>query len=132
MRGIHPAVLSDRGLDAAISALPGRCPVPVEVQIALDHRPPEAVEFTAYFVVAEALTNIAKHSAATHAWINVVCRRGWLRLEIRDDGAGGAAPGAGTGLAGLADRCAGLDGHLRIASPAGGPTSIQVELPCEL
>ncbi len=131
VRGIHPAVLSDRGLDPAISALAGRCPIPVEVRVDLDHRPPEAVESTAYFVVAEALTNIAKHSAAAHAWIGVSCARGRLLLEIRDDGVGGAAPAAGGGLAGLADRVAALDGRLVVASPAGGPTIIRAELPCE-
>jgi len=129
-RGLHPAVLSDRGLDAAISALAERCSVPVDVKVDLDHRPPEAVESTAYFVVAEALTNVAKHSHAKHAWVNVSCARGVLTLEIRDNGTGGAAPASGSGLSGLADRVAAFDGHLAVQSPKGGPTLIQADMPC--
>lgn len=131
VRGLHPAVLSDRGLDAAISALAEHSLVPVEVHADLDHRPPEAVESTAYFVVAEALTNIAKHSHAAHAWVNVSCAQGVLSLEIGDDGPGGARPARGSGLAGLADRVAAFDGHLVIDSPTGGPTRIRAELPFE-
>jgi signal transduction histidine kinase len=129
VRGIHPAVLSDRGLDAAISALADRCPVPVEVDVELDRRPPEVVETTAYFVVAEALANVAKHSGASEAQVSV-----WrapedvLVVEIVDDGKGGADPEAGTGLAGLADRLAALDGRLFVESPAGGPTRVGAEL----
>jgi signal transduction histidine kinase len=129
VRGIHPAVLSDRGLDAAISALADRCPVPVEVDVELDRRPPEVVETTAYFVVAEALANVAKHSGASEAQVSV-----WrapedvLVVEIVDDGKGGADPEAGTGLAGLADRLAALDGRLFVESPAGGPTRVRAEL----
>jgi signal transduction histidine kinase len=131
VRGIHPAVLSDRGLDAAISALAGRSPVPVEVSVEPGHRHPEAVESAAYFVVAEALTNVAKHSDATRASVNVACRDDRLVLEVADDGSGGADPSAGTGLAGLADRVAGLDGRLYVASPPGGPTLVRAELPCK-
>jgi signal transduction histidine kinase len=129
VRGIHPAVLSDRGLDAAISALADRCPVPVEVDVELDRRPPEVVETTAYFVVAEALANVARHSGASEAQVSV-----WrapedvLVVEIVDDGKGGADPEAGTGLAGLADRLAALDGRLFVESPAGGPTRVGAEL----
>jgi signal transduction histidine kinase len=130
VRGIHPAVLSDRGLDAAISALADRCPVPVEVDVDLDGRPPEPVETTAYFVVAEALANVAKHSGASEARVTV-----WrvpedrLVIEVVDDGKGGANPETGTGLAGLADRLAALDGRLFIESLAGGPTRVGAQLP---
>jgi signal transduction histidine kinase len=129
-RGIHPAVLSDRGLEAAISALADRCPVPVEVSVEPDGRPPEAVETTAYFVVAETLANVAKHSGASEAHVAV-----WRELEDRlvvevtDDGKGGANPEAGTGLAGLADRLAALDGRLFVESPIGGSTRVRAELP---
>jgi signal transduction histidine kinase len=132
VRGIHPAVLSDRGLDAAISALADRCPVPVEVDVDLDVRPPEPVETTAYFVVAEALANIAKHSGASEAQVTVRRERrpeDRVVIEVVDDGKGGANPEAGTGLAGLADRLAALDGRLFVESPAGGPTRVRVELP---
>jgi signal transduction histidine kinase len=131
VRGVHPAVLSDRGLDAAISALAGRSPVPVEVDVEPAHRLPEPVESTAYFVVAEALTNIARHSHATRARVSVACHGDRLVLEVADDGSGGADPSAGTGLAGLADRVAGLDGRLYVASPPGGPTLVRAELPCK-
>jgi signal transduction histidine kinase len=129
VRGIHPAVLSDRGLDAAISALADRCPVPVMVDVELDGRPPEAVETTAYFVVAEALANVAKHSGASVARVSVWrAPEGMLVVEVVDDGNGGADPEAGTGLAGLVDRLAALDGRLFIESPAGGPTRLRAEL----
>jgi signal transduction histidine kinase len=131
VRGVHPAVLSDRGLDAAISALAVRSPIPVDVLVEPTHRHPDAVESAAYFVVAEALTNVARHSDATRAWVNVVCRDDRLVLEVADDGSGGADPSAGTGLAGLADRLAGLDGRLFVASPPGGPTLVRAELPCK-
>ena len=132
VRGIHPAVLSDRGLDAAIPALAVRCPVPVEVGVELDERLPEAAETTSYFMVAEALTNIAKHSGASEAQVFV--RRehkpqNRLVIEVVDNGKGGAEPEGGTGLAGLADRLAALDGRLFIESPPGGPTRVQAELP---
>ena len=136
VRGIHPSVLTDRGLDAALSALAARSPVPVDVQIDLPDRPPAAIEAAAYFVVAEALTNVAKHSAATHAWVRVTSREateGTARrivVEVRDDGRGGAEPRAGGGLAGLRDRVLAVEGRLRIASPVGGPTMLVAELPC--
>lgn len=129
-RGIHPAVLTDRGLDAAISALAGRSPVPVTLDIALPGRLPEAVESTAYFVVAEALTNIARHSGATAARVSARLEGGNLLLDVTDDGHGGAALIPGGGLAGLADRVAGIDGRLTVDSPAGGPSHIHAELPC--
>jgi signal transduction histidine kinase len=130
VRGIHPAVLSDRGLDPAISALAGRCPVPVTIDINLEHRLPEAVEATAYFVVAEALTNVAKHSSASQAWVNVYQMRDWLVVEIADNGQGGAGQAPGHGLVGLADRVTAFDGRFSVESPPGGPTWVRAELPC--
>jgi signal transduction histidine kinase len=130
VRGIHPAVLTDRGLDAAVSALVARCPVPVTVQSQLPRRLPPTVEATAYFVVAEALTNIAKHSGARAGSVRMTDRGATLVVEIHDDGRGGAAAGPGGGLHGLQDRVRGIDGTLRIASPAGGPTTLIAELPC--
>ena len=131
-RGIHPAVLTDRGLDAALSALAARCPVPVVVDVAPDAtgRCSPTVEATAYFVVAEALTNVARHSRAARADV-VVRRRGAdLLLSVGDDGRGGASASAGSGLAGLAQRVAGVDGSLTVTSPPGGPTRLEVALPC--
>jgi signal transduction histidine kinase len=130
IRGVHPPVLADRGLPAAVEDAAGRSPVPVSVDFALPRRLPSPVELTAYFVVCEALTNIAKHSRAGRAGI-----RGWLTgerlvVEVRDDGVGGADPAAGTGLAGLADRIAVVDGRLLLSSPAGGPTVLRMEVPC--
>jgi signal transduction histidine kinase len=129
-RGIHPAVLSDRGLDAALSSLAGRAPVPVAVDVWVPERPPAAVETTAYFVVAEALTNIARHAGASRATVKVARQNGHLKVEVSDDGIGGADTSRGTGLAGLVDRVQAVDGTLRIQSPAGGPTILTVELPC--
>lgn len=132
VRGISPAVLVDRGLDPAISALAARCPVPVEVDVDLNERLPETVETTAYFVVAESLTNIAKHASATEAKVIARIFDDRLLLEIVDNGSGGANPTGGTGLAGLRNRVAALDGELRVDSPMGGPTRIRAELPCGL
>ena len=129
VRGVHPPVLSDRGLDAALSGLAARCPVPVNVRVDLPERPPAAVEAIAYFVVAEALTNIAKHAHAAHAEVSVSRSGDLLLVVITDDGTGGADP-AGQGLSGLAARVAGVDGRLSVISPAGGPTSIEAALPC--
>ena len=128
-RGIHPAVLADRGLDAAISALAARSPVPVGVEVATG-RLPGPVESTAYFVVAEALTNAAKHARAAEIGVRITRHRDLLIVEVIDDGAGGADPAGGTGLRGLADRVAAVDGQLTITSPPGGPTVIRAELPC--
>ena len=129
VRGVHPPVLADRGLDAAISGLAALSPVPVTVRADAQPRPPMAVEAIAYFIVAEALTNVAKHARATRAEVSVTRHGDVLRVLVRDNGAGGADP-AGQGLAGLADRIAGVDGRLSVHSPAGGPTVIEVELPC--
>jgi signal transduction histidine kinase len=129
-RGIHPAVLTDRGLDAALSALAGRSPIPVDVDVRLDGRLPPPLEATAYFVVAEALTNVARHSGARHATVRVVQEGDQIVAEIRDDGVGGARTGPGSGLGGLADRVAAVEGRLLVDSPPGGPTSVRAELPC--
>ncbi len=130
VRGIHPAILTDRGLDAAVSALAARCPIPVTVHSDLPRRLSPAVESTAYFVVAESLTNIAKHSGARTGSVRMVDRGASLSIEVHDDGRGGAVAGPGGGLHGLADRVRSVDGTLRIASPDGGPTVLLVELPC--
>ncbi|HEX3815188.1 MAG TPA: sensor domain-containing protein [Mycobacteriales bacterium] len=130
-RGLHPPVLTDRGLDAALSAIAARAPVPVTVDVQVEPRPSITIEAIAYFVVTEALTNVAKHAAAERAWVTIRRAGDRLLLTICDDGRGGATPEHGTGLAGLADRVAGVDGSLHVTSPAGGPTSIEVELPCD-
>jgi len=129
VRGVHPPVLSDRGLDAALSGLAAICPVPVTVQVDVAKRPSATVEAVAYFVVAESLTNVAKHSGAAGATVSVRTESDVLHVVVRDDGRGGAVP-TGAGLAGLADRVQAVDGHLSIDSPAGGPTVIRVEIPC--
>jgi signal transduction histidine kinase len=129
-RGIHPAVLTDRGLDAALSALAGRVGVPVDVEVTLARRPPTAVESAAYFVVAEALTNVTRHAAATRASVRVLETDGMVVVEITDDGVGGADPAHGTGLAGLRERIDSMEGSLEVRSLLGGPTVIRAELPC--
>jgi signal transduction histidine kinase len=129
VRGVHPPVLSERGLDAALSGLAALSPVPVSVRVDVNPRPPATVEAIAYFVVAEALTNVAKHARATRAQVFVERRQDTLRTVIRDDGIGGADP-HGQGLSGLADRVAGVDGRLSVDSPAGAGTVIEVLLPC--
>lgn len=130
VRGIHPAVLTDRGLDAAVSALAARCPVPVELHSDLRRRLPNTVEAAAYYVVAEALTNVAKHSGARRARVSLHDGGDRLVVDVFDDGHGGAAATAGGGLTGLHDRVRALEGRLAIASPAGGPTTLVAELPC--
>jgi signal transduction histidine kinase len=130
VRGIHPSVLTDRGLDAAVSGLAERCPVPVDVDVALDARPPTAVEAAAYYVVAEALTNVGRHADARTAAVGVRREGERLVIEVRDDGHGGAQRTPGSGLEGLAQRVEALDGELVIDSPPGGPTTIKAELPC--
>jgi signal transduction histidine kinase len=130
VRGIHPQILSDRGLDAALSALVARSSIPVSVDVSLGHRPPTAIEATAYFVVAEALANMAKHSGATRGSVRVEQVGPLLLIDVRDDGRGGAVEVPGGGLAGLRDRVRAVDGTLRVTSPNGGPTELHVELPC--
>ena len=131
VRGVHPPVLTDRGLDAALSGLAALCPVPVDVHVDVPVRPKSSVEAVAYFMVAEALTNVAKHSRASHARVVVEGRGypGTLTVMVSDDGIGGADP-ASPGLSGLADRVSGVDGRLSVESPSGGPTIIAAELPC--
>jgi signal transduction histidine kinase len=130
IRGVHPQVLTDRGLPAAVDDLAGRAPVPVHTDLDLPGRLPGPVELAAYFVVAEALTNVAQHSGASRAAVRARMREARLVLEVSDDGCGGADPAAGSGLAGLVDRVAAVDGLLTFTSPAGGPTLIRAELPC--
>jgi signal transduction histidine kinase len=131
VRGVHPPVLTERGLDAALSGLAALCPVPVAVHVDVPVRPKPAVEAIAYFVVAEALTNVAKHSRASSAKVLVEGHGypGTLTVVVSDDGVGGANPG-GAGLSGLADRVNGVDGVFTVESPSGGPTIIAAELPC--
>ncbi|TDC33881.1 hypothetical protein E1261_05370 [Kribbella albertanoniae] len=130
-RGLHPPVLTDRGLDAAISAVAARSPVPVRVSVDVDPRPSLTIESIAYFVVTEALTNVAKHADAARAEVRIVRIGNLLRVEVTDDGRGGAHPEGGTGLQGLSDRVAGVDGQLSLSSPPGGPTVLTAEVPCE-
>jgi signal transduction histidine kinase len=129
-RGIHPAVLSDRGLDTALETLARRAPLPVELQGLPLERMPEAVELAAYFVVAEALTNVAKYAGATHASVALERSNGRLTVEVSDDGVGGADPDLGTGLRGLADRLAVIEGRLEINSKPGKGTTVTAKIPC--
>jgi signal transduction histidine kinase len=129
-RGIYPAVLADRGLDAALSAQAAKSAVPVDVHVAVEPRPPAAVETTAYFIVGETLTNIAKHSGASRAEVKVWRTEDKVVVEITDNGAGGAEVRPGGGLAGLADRAATIDGVITVVSPPGGPTVVRADLPC--
>jgi signal transduction histidine kinase len=126
--GIHPAVLSERGLAPALEGLARRSPLPVELQVTRERVAP-AVETAIYFTVAEALTNVAKHAQATHAIVTIEIAEGALIAEIADDGLGGACTTAGSGLRGLADRLDALGGTLSIDSPRGGPTSIRAQAP---
>jgi signal transduction histidine kinase len=130
-RGIYPAVLGDRGLDAALSAQAAKSPIPVDVTVTVDPRPPAAVETTAYFIVGETLTNIAKHSGASEAEVKVWRTDDHVVVEITDNGHGGAEVRPGGGLAGLADRAATIDGVITVVSPVGGPTVIRADLPCQ-
>ncbi|MGK5444051.1 sensor histidine kinase [Micromonospora sp. URMC 105] len=129
-RGIYPAVLTDLGLEGALPLLVARCPIPVVLDLDVARRPSAAVESTAYFCVGELLANAAKHGSAGRIHVAVVRDAAALRLQVRDDGAGGAAIVVGGGLAGLVDRAESLGGRLQLDSPAGGPTIITVELPC--
>ncbi|MYV39882.1 sensor histidine kinase [Streptomyces sp. SID1328] len=131
VRGLHPAVLDELGLDAALSGLAARAPLPVRLRVDLPRRPAPTVEAVAYFVVSEALANIAKHAReATRSDVTVTLMGGILRVAITDDGLGGADPADGTGLTGLAQRVRSVDGTFRMSSPVGGPTMMSVELPC--
>lgn len=128
-RGIYPAILTDRGLDAAISAVAARSEVPVTVDVDLPTRPPAAVESIAYFIVSEALTNVSKYARATQAAVRITRDQNWIVVEVSDNGVGGANAVPGGGLAGLADRAAGIDGILTVNSPQGGPTVVRADLP---
>ncbi len=128
-RGIHPAVLTDRGLDAALSSVASRCTVPVKVTADLDARPAEAIEGIAYFTVSELLQNVSKHSGAKSATVDVWRSEDRLLIQVWDDGRGGARLDGGTGMRGLADRLDAVDGLFVIDSPQGGPTTVTAELP---
>ncbi|MFF0446408.1 sensor histidine kinase [Streptomyces sp. NPDC004609] len=128
-RGIHPAVLTDRGLDAALSSVASRCTAPVTVEVDLPFRPAPAIEGIAYFTVSELLQNVSKHAQARHASVEVWRTENRLMLQVTDDGRGGADATSGSGLAGLAERLGAVDGILAIDSPVGGPTTVTAELP---
>jgi signal transduction histidine kinase len=130
VRGIHPAVLADRGLDAALSSVVARVNVPVDLDVDVSRRPPPAVESAAYFVVTEALTNVVRHAGASRARVAVVRAGGRLVIDVTDDGVGGADAARGSGLAGLAGRVESLGGWLTVVSPPGGPTTVMAEIPC--
>jgi signal transduction histidine kinase len=129
-RGIHPAILTDRGLEAALEALAERAPLPVTLDAMPPERLPASVEAAAYFVVAEALTNVAKYAGATRAVVRIGRDDGYAVVEVADDGVGGADPTIGTGLRGLADRLAALDGRLEVHSPPGEGTIVRAKVPC--
>jgi signal transduction histidine kinase len=128
-RGVHPAILSDRGLAAALESLASRAPVPVELDVELMQRPPEAVEVAAYYLVSEALTNVAKYAHATTARVSVQRRGDRLVVAVIDDGDGSADPAAGSGLRGLSDRVEALGGRLEVMSPITSGTTLTAELP---
>ncbi|MCX4770563.1 sensor histidine kinase [Streptomyces sp. NBC_01285] len=128
-RGIHPAVLTDRGLDAALSAIASRCTVPVTVGVDLPGRPAQAIEGIAYFTVSELLQNVSKHSGARTASVDVWRAADRLLIQVTDDGRGGASMDGGTGMSGLAERLGAVDGLFVLDSPPGGPTTVTAELP---
>jgi PAS domain S-box-containing protein len=130
-RGLHPAVLSDRGLRAAVEMLAGRAPVPVEIAALPEGRLPEPVEAAAYYLIAEALTNVAKYARATVVHVRVARSGSGVLVEVSDDGAGGADPDSGSGLRGLADRVEALGGSLAVESPAGAGTTLRADIPVE-
>ena len=125
-------MLADRGLADAIQALALRCPVPAETDVKLAGRPPAPVESAVYFAVTEALANAVKHADASHIHIRIAHWAGMLRIEVTDDGHGGADPDNGTGLLGVEQRIAAFDGILAVSSPSGGPTIVVIEVPCAL
>jgi signal transduction histidine kinase len=128
-RGIHPAILTDRGLDAALSSLAPRVKLPVRINVDLDERPAPAIEGIAYFVTSELLTNVAKHAQASSAQVDLWRVDDRLLIQVRDDGRGGAEASENSGLAGLTERVRSVDGLILIDSPEGGPTAITAELP---
>ncbi|MFG2091193.1 MULTISPECIES: sensor histidine kinase [unclassified Spirillospora] len=132
VRGIHPPVLAERGLDGAVRALALTLPLPVDVRIDLRGRPDAPVESAAYFAVAEMLANVVKHSGARRAWLQIEHSDGRLLTIIGDDGTGGADPARGSGMRGIERRLAAFDGTMAVTSPPGGPTVVTMELPCAL
>ncbi|MDG4786788.1 sensor histidine kinase [Micromonospora sp. WMMD1102] len=132
VRGMHPPVLAERGLAGGVRALALKLPLPVEVDVDLPGRPPAPVESAVYFTAAELLTNVARHSAARSGWLRLRHGDGRLLMVVGDDGVGGADPAGGTGLRGIERRLAAFDGTICVASPPGGPTTVTMELPCEL
>jgi signal transduction histidine kinase len=132
VRGIHPPVLADRGLPDAVKALAMDTPLKIELSGGLPGRAPAPVESAAYFTVCELLTNVAKHAQASQVWLDLRYERGLLKIDVTDDGHGGADPSRGTGLAGIERRLAAFDGILAVTSPPGGPTVVTLELPCGL
>jgi signal transduction histidine kinase len=129
VRSIHPPVLADRGLNGAVDALAARCPIPCTVTVESARRLPAAVESAAYFVVAEALTNVAKHSGATQVMVRIAMSGDVLTVEVTDDGHGGADEDGGTGLSGIRRRIAAFDGETSVISPIGGPTVLRAVVP---
>jgi signal transduction histidine kinase len=129
-RGIHPAMLTDRGLGAAVESLVTRAPLPVELGVMPDERLPAQVEAAAFYVISEALANIGKYAQASLARVSVSRENGYAVVEVDDDGVGGANPAGGSGLRGLVDRVEALDGTLEVVSPEGGGTHIRAEIPC--
>ncbi|MGH3508638.1 MAG: sensor domain-containing protein [Nocardioidaceae bacterium] len=132
VRGIHPPVLADRGLAGAVEALALDMALPVTVRSTLPGRPPAPVESAVYFAVAECLANVGKHAAAHHGWVSLAHVAGLLRVEVGDDGRGGADPDAGTGMRGVMRRLAAFDGTMMVSSAGGGPTIVTLEVPCDL
>ncbi|MCX4667669.1 sensor domain-containing protein [Streptomyces sp. NBC_01381] len=132
VRGIHPPVLAERGLGDAVKALALRLPVQTDVDVELHGRTEAPVESAAYFAVSEALTNAIKHAGADRVWVDVHHAQGMLRIAVTDNGKGGASIGAGSGLSGIERRLGTFDGVLAVSSPAGGPTMVTMEIPCEL
>ena len=130
-RGMHPSVLTDRGLDAALDGLGRRAPLPVELEQTPAERLPDRVESAAYFVVAEALTNVAKYAHATHARVNVSRHSRQILVEVSDDGVGGADPSTGSGLRGLRDRVTAIGGRFDVDSRPGHGTTVRATIPCE-
>jgi signal transduction histidine kinase len=128
-RGLHPAILTERGLRAAVETLAARAPLPVEIAEIPDHRLPEPVEAAAYYLIAEALTNVAKYAHASAVRARVTAGDGNIVVEVSDDGVGGADPTSGSGLRGLADRVEALGGSLEVVSPAGAGTMLRAEIP---
>ncbi len=128
-RGIHPAILAEGGLAAALRTLARRCAVPVDLEVRVEGRLPEPIEIAAYYLVAEALTNAAKHARASVVHVEVDADEEFLRVSVHDDGVGGADPARGSGLVGLKDRVESLGGTIEIASPVGGGTALVVSVP---